>query len=567
MKKRILLFGSLILLTFLSIVLAAPTILAAFKAPLLDPIIASLIAQVDSATVRQYTGDLSGEWPVQIGGEAYTISSRNTYSGESIHKATQFVAEHFTALGLEVTAHNWLIDGPPNIIGEITSPTAEDIYLITAHLDNMPSGSIAPGADDNASGSVAVLIAADLLSQYQWDCTLRFVLFTGEEQGLLGSKVYAAQAAAAGEPIRGVLNLDMIAFNSDTNPEIDLHARSAIPTSVTMAEDFATVIDIYDIPLQADILVDDGVGNFSDNKSFWDQNIPAILAIEDNDDFNDYYHTTADSLENIDIEYFTAFVQAAVGSFAHMSACLIPEQTAVYGYDIVNAYPHDTAAFTQGLIYTDGVLYEGTGLYGQSSLRRVELATGTVLQQHDLDTEYFGEGITSFNDELIQLTWREQTGFVYDQATFAQLDTFSYPTQGWGLTHDGTHLIMSDGSDNLYFLNPETYTEIGRVSVHDQGVPIDKLNELEYINGEIFANIWLTNRIARIDPQTGRVNSWVDLTGLLTPTEAEDADVLNGIAYDDSGDRLFVTGKFWPKLFEITLAAPYQTMIPVIFNN
>lgn len=225
----------------------------------------------------------------------------------------------------------------------------------------------------------------------------------------------------------------------------------------------------------------------------------------------------------------------------------------VYTYSIVNTFPHDRNAFTQGLIYLDGIFYEGTGLYQRSTLRKVDVETGHVLQLHKLPAEVFGEGITVFGDKLYQLTWKEKRGFVYNKDTFELIREFSYPTEGWGITHD-ERLIMSDGSDTLYFWDPETLAEIGRVQVVSQRGPVNRLNELEYINGEVFANVWQTNYIARIDPNTGHVTGWIVLDGLLTPADrTEPVDVLNGIAYDATNDRLFVTGKFWPKIFEIKL--------------
>lgn len=223
-------------------------------------------------------------------------------------------------------------------------------------------------------------------------------------------------------------------------------------------------------------------------------------------------------------------------------------------YEVVNTYPHDPQAFTQGLIYHDGYLYESTGLYGESTLRKVALETGEVLQQVDLPPNYFGEGLTLWEDQLLQLTWREGTGFIYNLKDFSQLGRFTYMTEGWGLTHDGTRLIMSDGSASLYFLDPGDFQVIGSVVVTYQGQAIQHLNELEYINGMVYANIWLTDDIVRIDPATGEVIGWIALSGILpddlrTPT----TDVLNGIAYDPAGDRLFVTGKNWPHLFEIRL--------------
>lgn len=235
-----------------------------------------------------------------------------------------------------------------------------------------------------------------------------------------------------------------------------------------------------------------------------------------------------------------------------------PERTAtrtpVFGYRVVNVYPHDRGAFTQGLAYEDGFLYEGTGLQGRSTLRKVELATGAVVQQRALDPEYFGEGIVIYRDKVVQLTWQSYVGFVYNKASFTPWRRFRYATEGWGITHDGKRLIMSDGSATLYFWNPETFVETGRLEVHDEQGPVTHLNELEFVKGEVYANVWQTERIARISPQTGRVVGWVDLTGLLPAEDrSPPVDVMNGIAYDARGDRLFVTGKLWPKLFEIVL--------------
>jgi len=228
--------------------------------------------------------------------------------------------------------------------------------------------------------------------------------------------------------------------------------------------------------------------------------------------------------------------------------------TPVYSYNVVNTYPHDRSAFTQGLVFEDGVLYEGTGLNGRSTLRRVELETGEVLQIHELPAQFFGEGVTVYGNDIIQLTWQSHVGFVYDRDSFELLQEFNYSTQGWGITHDGERLIMSDGTATLYFLDPETFEEIGRVGVYDNDGSVNRLNELEYVQGEIYANVWQTNCIARIDPQTGQVVGWIELKGLLTPEDrSEPVDVLNGIAYDAENARLFVTGKLWPKLFEIEL--------------
>jgi len=236
--------------------------------------------------------------------------------------------------------------------------------------------------------------------------------------------------------------------------------------------------------------------------------------------------------------------------------------TPVYRYRVLKTYPHDPEAFTQGLLFQAGELYEGTGLWGRSSLRRVTLETGEVQQQHNLEDRYFGEGLALWGDRLIQLTWRSGRGFVYDRATFQLLQTFQYPTEGWGLTQDGESLILSDGSDRLYFLDPETFQFRRYLTVQDGDRPINRLNELEYINGEVWANIWLDTRIARIDPATGQVLAWIDLAGL-DPTAQQNPDaVLNGIAYDAQGDRLFVTGKLWPRLYEIEILPPALSQSP-----
>jgi glutamine cyclotransferase len=232
----------------------------------------------------------------------------------------------------------------------------------------------------------------------------------------------------------------------------------------------------------------------------------------------------------------------------------IVHQTPIYGYRVINRYPHDPYGFTQGLVFKDGFLFEGTGLRGRSSLRKVDLLTGRILQYRNLPAHFFGEGVTVYHDKLIQLTWRAHQGFVYDKDTFQLLGTFHYPTEGWGITHDGEHLIMSDGTSILYFLDPETYKEKRRIEVRDLGGPVSNLNELEFVQGLILANIWKTDMIAQISPDTGDIVGWIDLKGLLSPEDrVQPVDVLNGIAYDQKNDRLFVTGKLWPRLFEIKL--------------
>jgi len=231
------------------------------------------------------------------------------------------------------------------------------------------------------------------------------------------------------------------------------------------------------------------------------------------------------------------------------------EATPVYGYRVVNEYPHNPDAFTQGLVYEGGILYEGTGLtLGRSSLRKVALQTGKVLKIRNLESDYFGEGISVVGDRIWQLTWQNYVAFLYDKETFERLETVQYRTEGWGLTYDGERLIMSDGTATLYFRDAGTFEVLGQIAVRDDQGPVFRLNELEYIDGQVFANVWMTNRVAIIDPVTGRVNAWLDLTGLLDLSDSQsEVDVLDGIAYDAAGERLFVTGKWWPSLFEIEI--------------
>jgi len=226
-----------------------------------------------------------------------------------------------------------------------------------------------------------------------------------------------------------------------------------------------------------------------------------------------------------------------------------------YTYEVVNTYPHDSAAFTQGLAFEDGLLYEGTGIEGRSSLREVVLETGKVRRKADLEAKFFGEGITLLDDRIYQLTWQNEVGFIYDRKTFERLSPFGYSGEGWGLTNDGRHLIMSNGSATLQFLDPKTFRVVRQIRVTEDERLIRELNELEYVDGEIFANVWHVDRIARIDPASGRLTGWIDMSGLLPGGRPHAEAVLNGIAYDRKGKRLFVTGKEWPKLFEIRIVA------------
>jgi len=249
----------------------------------------------------------------------------------------------------------------------------------------------------------------------------------------------------------------------------------------------------------------------------------------------------------------TLLVAVMMGAIGFLAAQRSGKPVQTFGYEIVRSYPHDRQAFTQGLIYRDGVFYEGTGLNGRSSIRKVKIETGEVLQIQSLDDRYFGEGLTEWRGSLVQLTYKTEIGFVYDLPTFKQVKTFAYRGEGWGLTHDGTRLIMSDGSHELRFIDPDTLKETKRLTVRQDGQPVENLNELEYVNGEIYANVWNTDRLVRISPADGRVTGVVDLSGLLSASERSTTDVLNGIAYDPAGDRLFVTGKLWPRVFQIKL--------------
>jgi len=224
------------------------------------------------------------------------------------------------------------------------------------------------------------------------------------------------------------------------------------------------------------------------------------------------------------------------------------------GYRIINTYPHDRDAFTQGLFYNNGSLYEGTGQETGSSLREVELETGKVIRQLNLKPPLFGEGITLYKERIYQVTWKSKVGFVYDKATFGQINKIYYQTEGWGLTTMNDQIIMSDGTNVLYFLEPEMFTVVSRLEVYDNEKKADQLNELEYINGEIWANMWMTDMIARIDPLSGKVVAYIDLRGIMKDPDAKtNINVLNGIAYDKEGNRIFITGKNWPELFEIKL--------------
>ncbi len=238
-------------------------------------------------------------------------------------------------------------------------------------------------------------------------------------------------------------------------------------------------------------------------------------------------------------------------SSIHNSPSLL---TPVYTYKIIKTYPHSRESFTQGLVIDEGILYEGTGLYGRSSLNKIDLKTGSIIKSARLPDYFFGEGVTIYKDKIIQLTWMSGNGFIYDKKSLQLIDSFKYDTQGWGITHDGKQLIMSDGTARLSFLDPVTFKKTGQVEVYDQGQPVVNLNELEYIKGHVYVNVWKTSRIAIIDPKTGQVTAWIDLEGLKDMAGGDSKQkTLNGIAYDVETDKLFVTGKLWPYIYEIKL--------------
>jgi glutamine cyclotransferase len=243
--------------------------------------------------------------------------------------------------------------------------------------------------------------------------------------------------------------------------------------------------------------------------------------------------------------------QNTVTRFMVIYSDIIPKR---YGYKVIHTYPHDRDAFTQGLLYDNGEFFEGTGQESGSTLREVELETGRVKKQYNLEESLFGEGIALYRDRLYQVTWKNKVGFVYDKSDFKLINKIYYSTQGWGLTTMDDKIIMSDGSNVLYFYEPDMFTVISKIEVYDNEKKRDSLNELEYINGEIWANIWINDHVARIDPKTGKVLGYIDLKGILPASDRDaETDVLNGIAYDQKGNRIFVTGKKWPKLFEIKI--------------
>ncbi len=318
-------------------------------------VVDEMLGEVHASTLYSYVGCLSGEWPVIVGGEAYTFSTRYSLNTGAVERATEYAHAHFEALGLATAYHTYALPNAGlrrNVIAEQPGYwDSERVFLVTAHLDSIsekPSFE-APGADDNASGVAAVLVAADILSRYDFAYTIRYVLFTGEEQGLHGSRAYAASLAEQGEELIGVLNMDMIGYNSDDAPILDLHARSSVSGSVELAQTFAGVVASYDLAIAPDLLIDNYLGNYSDNKPFWDEGYAAILVIEDKDDFTPYYHTTRDRLLTLDLPYFTEVVRTAVGTVAHQAVLVVltcAEQKAVAGQPL--AFSGVTSARSTG---------------------------------------------------------------------------------------------------------------------------------------------------------------------------------------------------------------------------
>lgn len=312
-------------------------------------------------------------------------------------------------------------------------------------------------------------------------------------------------------------------------------------TSFRLKQPIKVVLDIVDKDKSPDsVLISfDGKALATIKSAPWTYEIPAG-------------HTVTTGRKSLKVSaYRGTRSQNPVTRFMLIYSDIIPKR---YGYKVVHVYPHDVEAFTQGLIYDNGILFEGTGQKTGSSLREVDLQTGKVIRQHNLDPSLFGEGITLCRDRIYQVTWENKVGFVYDKTSFNVINKIYYNTQGWGLTTLNDKIVMSDGSNILAFYEPDMFTMVSRIEVYDNEKKIDSLNELEYINGEIWANIWMTDLIARIDPVSGKVLAYIDLKGILPASDtSHDSDVLNGIAYDKEGDRIFVTGKRWPKLFEIRL--------------
>jgi glutaminyl-peptide cyclotransferase len=346
--------------------------------------------------------------------------------------------------------------------------------------------------------------------------------------GLSGKKNEAAvQPVAVPEAEAAVKFIKLISpeensgfkLNSPVKVVLDLANRNRIPDSVLIYFDGKVVASLKSEP--------------------WEYSVTS-----------DFTNTTGRKSLKV-TAYSDGKARNTVTRFVIIYSDLVPERNS---YKVIKEYPHSTDAFTQGLVYDNGILYEGTGQETGSSLREVELETGKILRQHNLEASLFGEGITLFRDRIYQVTWTNKVGFIYEKSTFKVINKIYYSTQGWGLTSIDDRIVMSDGTNILYFFEPDMFTVVSRIEVYDDEKKVDSLNELEYINGEMWANIWMTDLIARIDPVSGKVIAYINLKGLLPESEKNyDTDVLNGIAYDEAGGRIFVTGKRWPKLYEIRI--------------
>ncbi len=336
--------------------------------PIYNPQIAMIMGKVLSPQLTLLTGNLAGVNPVVIGGVTYSITTRNTNASSSIQKVTQYAYEYFSALGLNTSYHSWTRCGISNrnVVAEIRGQIYPGEYvLVTAHVDDMPSSGRAPGADDNASGSAGVMAIAEVFSHYRFMRSVRFILFTGEEQGLCGSAAYAADARARGDAIQGVINLDMVGYNSDSSPIVDIYTKSSAAGSVTVGELFSNVIGTYSLNLVPNLFINASLGEYSDNASFWTNAYPAFLAIEDDDDFTPYYHTAGDTLDTLDMAYFTSMVQAAAGTAAHLAlpygpVLSIQISTPVTRITGIQAVTYTLAVTNQDVISVTGLIVSDT---------------------------------------------------------------------------------------------------------------------------------------------------------------------------------------------------------------
>jgi serine protease AprX len=520
-----------------------------------NSVVGEMLTQVQTTTLYSYVGDLSGEWPVSIGGVPYTLATRYSYSGMPVYKATQYAYEHFQDLGLDVVYHEytWASNNWRNVVAEqpgIREP--ERIFLITAHIDDLPSGPIAPGADDNASGSTGVLVAADILSQYDFGCTLRYVLFTGEEQGLRGSTAYASAAHANGDDIEGVLNLDMIAYNSDADPVVDLYARSNISGALGIAETFSQVVTLYDLDLAPTILVDDWLGNYSDNKSFWDQGYPAILAIEDSDDFSPYYHSTGDRLATLDMAYFTHFVKAAVGTLAHMSG--LPE----WGY-LSGVVSDDQGAGLPGATLR---AITGTLAYSAATNASGHYTMGARPYTYTVSAWKYGYAPQTLTEVVVPRHATAQANFsleptfpytlsgcVTDTVTGAPLAATVTVLDPLGAPLTATHTLQANGCYTLT-LHGSPYTLTAQARLHR---PVTAWVNLV---SDAVQNFGLT-------PTTGDGLLWGHVTDLRTgaPVAGATIQFSPGLTSTQSEANGYYEAQLPPRPYTVTVSAPFYVAV------